>query len=68
MCLCRCPFWYYFGYGIVVAQYAGLSNTAASWFVDVYERNVTSFAEEGKRQVSVCVKGWMVKHSFVGPT
>ena len=55
--------WHSGGAGI-----AGLSNTAASQFADVPERNVTSFAEEGKRQVSVRVKGWMVKHSFVGPT
>ena len=39
-----------------------------SWFVEVPERNVTSFAEEGKMQVSVRVKGSMVKHLFVGST
>ena len=39
-----------------------------SWFVEVPERNVTSFAEEGKMQVLVRVKGWMVKHLFVGST
>ena len=39
-----------------------------SWFVEVPERNVTSFAEEGKMQVSVRVNGWMVKHLFVGST
>ena len=66
MCLCRFPFWHCFGCGIAVAKYAGLSNTVASWFLEVCERNVTSFAEEGKRQVSVRVKGCMVKHSFIG--
>ena len=66
MCLCRCSFWHCFGFGAGIAGL--LSNTAASWFADVRERNLTSFAEEGKRQVSVRVKGWMVKHSFVGPT
>jgi hypothetical protein len=39
-----------------------------SWFAEVQERNVTSFAKEGKMQVSVRVKGWMVKHLFVGST
>jgi hypothetical protein len=38
------------------------------WFAEVLERNVTSFAEEGKMQVSVRVKGWMVKHLFDGST
>ena len=66
MCLCRCLFWHFFGCGIAVVQYAGLSNTTTSWFLEVRERNVTSFVEEGKRQVSVHVKGWMVKHSFIG--
>ena len=37
-----------------------------SWFAEVPKRNVTSFAKEGKMQVSVRVKGWMVKHLFVG--
>jgi hypothetical protein len=39
-----------------------------SWFAEVLERNVTSFAEEGKMQMSVRVKGWMVKHLFIGST
>jgi hypothetical protein len=40
---------------------------AASWFEEVGERKCyTSFVEECKRQVSVRVKGGMVKHLFVG--
>ena len=37
-----------------------------NWFAEVRERNVMSFVEEAKRKVSVRVKGWIAKHSFVG--
>ena len=37
-----------------------------SWFAEEPKRNVTSFVEEGKMQVLVRVKGWMVKHLFIG--
>ena len=61
------PAWHCFSCcGIVVVQNVALYNTAHSWFAEVPERNVTSFAEEGKMIVSVRVKGWMVKHLFVG--
>ena len=39
-----------------------------SWFVKVPKRKVTPFGKEGKMQVLVRVKGWIVKHLFVGST
>ena len=37
-----------------------------TWLAEVQEKNVTSFVEEGKMQVLVHVKDWMLKHLFVG--
>ena len=39
-----------------------------SWFAEVPETNVKSFDEEGKMQVPVRVKGWIVKHLYIRST
>ena len=61
------PVWHCFVCGIAVAQYAGLSSVAVGLRKSQRE-TLHLLLKRGRCKVSVRVKGWMVKHLFVGST
>ena len=58
------PVWHCFVCGIAVVQYAGLSNAAVGLRKSQRE-TLHLLLKRGRCEVSVRVKGWMVKHLFV---